>query len=229
MATGENIPFENFTFTLLDNKRPRLTFRMAVAEDGMYEIHVQKGSAANPVAQFTRLVPLEVAERLKDGLQDAGVFGWDESYGDATAPGTRRWTMAIVFKEGVFSIASSGGSDTPAGFDAMLEELYRLDFPRPDVPASSSGALGNMPYRGELPGVDYAQLADLMKGSGLEGLDASEMAKLFDEVRSNPYALQQRMREEFLHMSRDEQERMLDALASSGLASRAWWERFLRG
>ena len=68
-----------------------------------------------------------------------------------------------------------------------------------------------------------------MKGSGLEGLDASEMTRLLDEARTNPYALQQRMRDEFRHMPADEQERMLDALAASGMASRAWWERFLRG
>ena len=228
MATVEQLPFESFSFTLLDNKRPRAAFRMAAAEDGMYELRVQKGSAANPSSQFTRLVPLQIAQRLKDSLQAIGVFGWDESYGDTTAPGSRRWTVSTVFKAGVFSVASSGGSDTPIGFESMLEELYRLDFPRPETPPASSMS-GSRTSGGEGLGVDYNQLADLMKGSGLEGLDASEMTRLLDEARTNPYALQQRMRDEFRHMPADEQERMLDALAASGMGSRGWWERFLRG
>jgi hypothetical protein len=50
-----------------------------------------------------------------------------------------------------------------------------------------------------------------------------------EQARSDPYALQARMRDEFKHLPPDEQEKLLDALASAGGASRAWWERFLRG
>jgi len=223
----EKLPFASFSFSLVEDKRPRVALRLSACEGGMYELHVEKGSASNPISQFTRQIPLEVAQRLKDSLQDIGVFAWEESYGDAAAPGSRRWSVTMVFKEGVFSVASRGGSDVPAGFDQMLEELYRLDFPRPDAPKSNSTPRTSPSFDGM--GVDFSQMGDLMKGSGLDGIDPSELFGLLEQARSNPYALQDRMREEFRHLSPDEQNQMLDALASAGGMSRAWWERFLRG
>lgn len=225
MAESSQAPFQSFVFTLVRDKMPRASLRLTLHEDGMYELHVQQGSAANPTRQFTRLVPAEVAERLRDCLRDAGVFGWEESYGDTRAPGSLLWSLSLVFKEGVFGIASKGGSDTPSGFGAMLEELYHLDFPRPKAERPSV----QPQVANDVPGVDFDQLANLMKGNGLEGLDGIQMASLLEEARSNPQALQTRMRLEFSHMPKDEQEQLLDALAASGMASRAWWERFLRG
>ena len=220
----------------------------------MYELHVEKGSAANPVSQFTREVPADVARRLKDALQEVGVFGWAEQYGDAEGAESKRWTLSTVFKEGVFAVVSKGGSDVPAGFDRMLEELYRLDFPRPvDAKGQrartgvgsaigamgmrgfgglSAGDLGAYSAAGSDGGVDFSRLAEMMGASNLPGFDPSQMGDMLSELQSlqgNPQALQQRMRDEFRHMSPDEQNRLLDALAASGMASRAWWERFLRG
>ena len=77
--------------------------------------------------------------------------------------------------------------------------------------------------------VDYAQMADLFSSGGMEGFDPSALVDLLSEARMNPSGLQGRIRDEFRQLPPDEQERMLDALASSGMASRAWWERFLRG
>ncbi len=244
-------PFHSFSFTLIEDKKPRCAFRLRHLEDGMYELHVEKGSAANPISQFTRKVPLESAQRFKDNLQAAGAFGWDEKYGDVPGAPMLRWNVSTVFKEDVFTVASAGGSAVPVGFDALLEELYRMDFPRPDQPREAfggaagaagtrgaagtegmfgqSGALGAAGALGSDLGVDFSQLSNLMGQNGLAGLDATEMLDLLSQARTNPQALQQRMREEFRHMPHDEQERMLDALAQSGLASRAWWERFLRG
>lgn len=262
MTDQVSLPFHSFSFTLIEGKRPRAAFRMHAADDGMYELHVEKGSAANPVSQFTRSVPLEVAERLRDALQAAGAFGWEESYGNDPSREARRWTMNLVFKEGVFAVSSKGGNDVPAGFDQVLDELYKLDFPRPAAQAgkagpavsgsgglgigSALGALGSAGFSGSIGGlsagdlgaygsvggnrgVDFSQMADLLRSSGMPGLDPSAMSELLSEAQRNPQAIQQRMRDEFQHMSPEEQNRMLDALASSGLASRAWWERFLRG
>jgi hypothetical protein len=223
----EKLPFERFSFTLVEDKRPRAALRLSIGEQGMYELHVEKGSASNPISQFTRQVPSEVAQRLKDNLQDIGVFAWEESYGDSIAPGQRRWSVTTVFKEGVFSVASRGGSDTPAGFDQMLEELYRLDFPRPNGPKAPSAQADSHRFDGM--GADFAQIADLMKSGDLGGADLSEMFSVLEQARSDPYALQARMRDEFKRLPPDEQEKLLDALASAGGASRAWWERFLRG
>ena len=250
------LPFHSISFTLVEDRRPRAALRLTAGDGGMYELHVEKGSAANPVSQFTREVPLEVAQRLKDALQEIGVFGWAEQYGDAEGRASRRWTLVTVFTEGVFSVSSKGGSDVPAGFGAMLEELYRLDFPRPNEPKASgadapqgvgsaigamgmrgigglsAGDLGAYSAAGASGGVDFSRLAHMMGVAGLPGFDASQMGDMLSAMQGlqgNPQALQQRMRDEFRHMSPDEQSRLLDTLAATGMASRAWWERFFRG
>ena len=225
--TVAELPFQNFSFTLVEDKLPRRFLRLKAADDALFELHVEKGSASNPVSQFTRMVPLETAQRLMKKMQEAGVLDWEETYGDALAPGTRRWSVSIVFKEGVFSIASRGGSDVPAGFEELIEELYRLDFPRAANPKSQVGQGMSNPLASM--DVDYAQMADLFSNGGIEGFDPSTLVDLLSEARMNPSGLQGRIRDEFRQLPPDEQERMLDALASSGMASRAWWERFLRG
>ena len=262
MSDQVSLPFHSFSFTLVEGKRPRAAFRMRATDEGLFELHVEKGSVANPVSQFTRSVPVEVAQRLKDGLQEAGVFGWGESYGNDPSREMRRWTLNLVFKEGVFSIAAKGGNDVPPGFDQLLDELHKLDFPRPSsgggqVGAAGAGAsrmgagaalgaLGSMGIGGSLGGlsvgdlgaygsvggnrgVDFSSMADLFGSGDIPGFDPAEMNELMTEAQRNPQAMQQRMRDEFQHMTPDEQNRMLDALASSGVASRAWWEKFLRG
>lgn len=294
MPDQMSLPFQSLSFTLVDERKPRAALRMKHVEGNMYELHVEKGSAANPISQFTREVPIEVAQRLKDSLQEIGVFGWVEQYGNVDGRPSRRWTLVTVFKEDVFTLTSKGGSDVPAGFDLMLEELYRIDFPRPVEPAAggasglggtgganagadgiskglgsalgamgmrgigglSAGDLGAYGAAGSSGNVDLTRLAKMMglggpgDANGADGLggtggmgglggidglpdiDPSEMGDLLSamqDLQGDPQALQQRMRDEFRHMSPDEQSRLLDALASSGMASRAWWERFLRG
>jgi len=253
MQEEKKLPFHSFAFTLLENRQPRTSLRMTAKENGMYELHVQKGSATNPSSQFTREVPSEMAERLRDTLQRIGAFSWEGSYGDTTAPGSRRWTMSVVFQEGVFSLEAKGGSDVPAGFADLLEELYRLDFPRPVVQRGGGaqgaggsrgvgsainamglgglGSLGGMSagdlgaYSSSKAGVDFSQIADSLKG-GLGDIDAREMQNLMSQAQTNPQALQQRMKEEFRHLSPAEQNQMLDSLAATGMATREWWERF---
>ena len=55
------------------------------------------------------------------------------------------------------------------------------------------------------------------------------MQQEFATLQSDPARFQQMMRSEFAAMSAESQEGLLDMLASIGVASRAWWERFLRG
>ena len=245
-------PFHSFTFTLIADRKPRAMLRLRALENGMYELHVERGSASNPTSQFTREVPLDVAQRLRDALQDIGVFGWDESYGDTTAPGSRSWSVSTVFKEGVFAVSSKGGSDAPTGFDAMLEELYRLDFPRPDAkkdPVANAGrgaglgaalnSMGSMGFsgmgamsagdigaysamgRGGFGDMDFSKLGEMFAGG--------EMSDMLADLQRDPQAMERRMKEEFRHMSPDEQNRMIDMLVSSGMGSREFWERFFRG
>lgn len=207
------LPFHSFTFTLIADRKPRAAFRMTALESGMYELHVERGSASNPTSQFTREVPTDVAQRLKDALQDLGVFGWDESYGDAKAPGSRRWSVNTVFKEGVFSVASRGGSDAPATFDAMLEELYRLDFPRPDAPRAAASQPGAQ--RLGSSGVMPSSIGDLAAFSSSG--DFSNM---------NMEALQQRVADEVRRMGPAERKQMIDMLVQSGMGTREFWEDF---
>ena len=72
------------------------------------------------------------------------------------------------------------------------------------------------------------EMADIFKDSGLPGMDAGDMQRLLADAQNNPQLMQQRMKEEFRHLSPEEQSRMLDALAATGLATREWWERFFR-
>lgn len=222
------LPFHSFTFTLVADKRPRTSFRMKALETGMYQLQVEKGSASNATTLFKREVPLDVAQRFKDTLQDLGVFGWEEAYGDVTAPGSRRWSVNTVFKEGVFSVASKGGSDAPAAFDSLLEELYRLDFPRPDAGRVGVGATASQ-NAVLMGGLNPATLGGLSPAALRDMLGSGEMSEMLNQLQGNPQLMQQRMKEEFRRMSPDEQDNLLDMLASTGMASREWWEKFLRG
>lgn len=230
MADDKALPFHSFAFTLVENRRPRASLRLSAAEGG-YELHVQKGSAANPSSQFTRQVPVETAERLREALQEIGVFGWEEQYGDATAPGSRRWTMSAVLREGVFSVESKGGSDVPPGFDALLEELYRLDFPRPAAQRASGGRAA----RGIGSAVNASGIGGLGGLGGIGGMSAADLSALaasgkFGDLGElgDPQELQQRMKDEFRHMPPDEQRQLIDALVQTGLGTRDFWERFFR-
>ena len=129
--------------------------------------------------------------------------------------------MSTVFKEGVFSVASKGGSDAPVAFDDLLEELYRLDFPRPDGGRATSAAASMPQGMPGMQGLSPAALQDML-GSG-------EAREMMDQLQRNPQVLQQRMKEEFRHIPPDEQDRFLDMLASTGMGDRDFWEKFLRG
>ena len=212
MSEGKTLPFHSFAFTLIENRAPRRSFRLVAADDGLFELCVQKGSAANPSAQFVRKVPLAVAEKLRDALQSIGVFNWEASYGDTFAPGARRWMISTVFKEDVFSVESKGGSDVPPGFDEMLEELYGLDFPRPT--GQKTGAASVLP----------TSIGDLAAFASRENLPGLGDLSSFD-----PAIIQRRLKEEFRHMSSDEQNQLIDMLVQSGMGTRDDWERFFRG
>ena len=250
-TTRRNPPFQNLSFMMVENKRGRKLFRMTQQEDG-FNLHVEVGSAANPSSQFTRVVPLEVAQRLKDALDRLGVFSWEESYGDKRAPGSVRWSLNTVFKENVFSVASKGGSDVPPQFNAFLEELYRLDFPRPEGSARGAGldaGAGEKPVdalsafaesmygdgAAQGPGSINPDLAKLFEGMPQDVLDrmgnvnAGDALDALSYMRKNPTELFAQLKEAYVHMSPEERDQLLDALGRTGMASRAWWERFFRG
>ena len=252
MADEAAYPFHSLSFTLIEGAKPRAALRLKRLENGMYELHVERGSASRPTSQFTREIPQEKAQNLKDALQEIGAFAWDESYPDAPGAPARRWTLSTVFRKDVFTVSSKGGSDVPVGFETMLEEFYRLDFPRPEAAKANVGnprqgislgtalnsmgslglgSIGGMSAgdlgaygavgKGGFGDLDFSKLGDVMQGG--------ELSDMLDEMQRDPEVLQRRMKEEFRHMSPEEQSRMLDMLASTGMASRAWWERFLRG
>ena len=225
-------PFDGFTFWMIQGNLPRVSLNLARLLDDSYELHVAKGSAANPTFTVTRAVPLATAVRLNEALVEANASNWEEAYGDAPGAQPLRWGMTITYKKDVFSVTSKGGSATPAGFNRVLDELYRMDMPRP--PASAQGV---MPAQAvDLGGLDMGFDMDELEGLG--EFDIEELAKqmqqgpfagALSQMRSNPTAFLRLVRDEFRGMPYEEQERMLDQLASTGMATRAWWERWLRG
>ncbi len=223
-----NAPFDRFTFTCTDRVNGRVLFWMHRLQDDSYELHAEKGPSGQLMAEFTRTVPLKTAEALRDELSEAGVFGWDESYPDDAAPGSRRWNMTIVFQEGVYTQTCSGGSSVPDGFDALMEALYKLDLPRPG--ADDAPGISTPPMMPGMPG--GFDLSALFSGGPAGGPDASmlaEMQQTMAEMQAHPERFQQQIKEEFRSLPLEQQEGMLDMLASTGMAPREWWEKFLRG
>lgn len=223
---SDKAPFQKLVFTCTDRANGRVLFSMKQLDVDSYELHAEKGPASQLIADFTRTVPRKTAESLRDALAEAGVFGWDETYPDNLAPGSRRWNLRIVFEEGVFTQEASGGSSVPDGFDALLEALYQLDLPRPgadDAPGITAPAAS-------FPGMP--DLGSLFAGAPEGGPDTamlSQMQQALAELQSNPGLFQQQLKEEFRSLPREQQDQMLDMLASTGMATRDWWERFLRG
>ena len=215
-------PFSSFSFSMTDRTIGRRVLRMKyLADSDAYELFVESGKAADPETTFTRTVPRSVAESLRDTLAGLDAFNWEPEYGDTRAPGTRRWNMAIVFEQDVFSVQSLGGSDVPDGFDALLEALYQMDLPRPAV-------VGAPPVQNTMGVPD---LGDLMKNMPEGGFDIQmlqQMQETLTMMQNDPAAFTAQIREEFKMLPREQQDAMLDMLAASGMGTRDWWERFLR-
>ena len=220
-------PFHSFSFTMTDKGIGRRVFRMKYQlESNDYQLHIEAGPSADPEQEFDRVVSRTHAEKLLGVLSDIDAFNWESGYGDTAAPGTLRWNTNIVFQENVFSLQSFGGSDVPAGFDDLLEALYQMDLPRPAQSASTPFGQGPSGMAGT---PDFSSLFGGLGGPG--GPDPEmfqQMQEAFADMQRNPEAFAQQMRDEFRHLPYEQQESLIDVLASSGMATREWWERFFR-
>ena len=194
-------------------------------DSGDYEMHVESGVGATTETEFTRTVPRATAEKLRDALAAVDAFNWQAEYGDTRAPGTRRWNVSIVFEEGVFSVQSLGGSDVPDGFDDMLEALYQIDLPRPQ----QAQQIGAPAVEGTMGLPDLGDVMGAMPPGGFDTELLGQMQETLSMMQNNPAQFQAQMRQEFSMLPRQQQDAMLDMLAASGMATREWWERFLRG
>ena len=215
-------PFESFTLMMFETPKGRSLFRMA--QDGdVYQLHVEQGSAANPTVKFTRTVPRETAQKLKDRLGELGVFSWDEAPQVSPRENLAQWSLALVFKKDVFSVEARGTHTVPTRFDDVLEELYRLDFPRPEAPKEpETPSFGDLPF-------DAGAMEGLFGAGGPNAYAFEQLQEALETMRTDPARFQQMMRDEFRALPVEQQEAFINALASTGMASRAWWERFLRG
>lgn len=248
---GESVPFSALSFSFNDRAHGRMTVRMRYldeegrtqAQDDMrdcdYQLHVEAGPAERTTTDFTKGATLLQARTLVEKLLDAGVFSWEESYPDDPQAGMARWMLGVVFDPGVFEIRSRGGSAYPQGYDAMMEAFYELGLPRPGqdesvreigfsgVPfgeAAVSGKPFNMQsMQGFLKAVEGMD-------EGLDGFNmAADMQRIMADMQADPQRMHEMLRNEFRSMPADQQDAMIDMLASMGFASRAWWERFFRG
>ena len=225
---SEKAPFQKLIFSLTDRVNGRVLFRMEQQDDDTYEMHVEKGPATQLISDFTRIVPRKTAENLRDGLAELGVFGWDEVYADDLAPGSKQWRLKIVFQEGVYTQECAGGSSVPEGFGDLLELLYQLDLPRPG--ADDAPGITAAPSLLGMSGLP--DMSAFFAGAPEGGPDASfiaEMQQAMADLQAHPERFQQQLKEEFLSLPPDAQNSMLDMLASTGMGSRDWWERFLKG
>lgn len=194
--------------------------------------------------EFTRTMPEETARTLKNDLAALGVFRWDPDYHDEQAPGTGTWKLTIVFQQDVFTFEAKGQQSAPDRFGQFLETLYQLDFPRPEDaaakpdegPARASRPRGSgiegMRGDGSSNPFDASALFGAAGANPLGDMDAATMERMnqaFASMAQNPNAFMDSVRDEFRTLSPDEQRQLLDMLGTSGIQSRDWWERFLRG
>lgn len=223
-------PFHSFSFTMVDQAIGRRVFRMHYQHDtDDYELHIESGQASDPDTNLTRQASRAYAESLFNTLRSIDAFNWESEYGDSAAPGTRRWNMHIVLQEDVFSMQVVGGSSVPEGFDQLLEALYQHDLPRP---TATQGKQGSSATAAGFPG-GVPDLGALFASTGGPGGPDPEALKMmqeqFAQMQQNPSAFAAQMKDEFRHLPREQQNIMLDMLASSGLGTREWWKRFFLG
>ena len=257
-TSTQSVPFHAFTFTYVDGRNPRAFLRMEACADDLFELHVEKGSASRPSFQFTRKVPVETAAKLAEDVQLAGVLGWEELYeGKLDIRWNLRIVFKegvfTLVSKGVGAtpdgfdklLETLYGIDFPRqGADARnVAPAGKLDSGVYEGGATGStglkmtnmsagdlgayGAVGGFSDVLSRLGADPSGLAKAFEG--MEGVDTADFSRMAVEAAGNPRLFQQQMRDEFKKMPLDQQNQLLDSLASMGMASRSWWERFLRG
>lgn len=226
MTDQKDAPFYSLVFMQFQEPQGRSVFRIKQSDQGMYTLSVESGSAANGT-HFSREIPESFAQTLKDELGQAGVFAWEESYGGDPS---FSWSLKIVFKQDVFSIASQGKSELPAGFNDMLEAFYKMDFPRPSSQDESRARRSDISSAFGDP-KDLISIDELFSQFGNMGSSdiMSQMQDAMQLMQEHPEEFERQMRAEFASLPPAQQNAMIDLLASMGPQSREWWERFLRG
>lgn len=245
----EKVPFKAISFSFNDRAHGRMVVRMKyISEEertgdvqGPYLLHIEQGPAERTIASFTTDASFEQASILCEKMLEAGVFSWDEDHADDPTIGPSRWMLNVVFEPDVFEIHSRGGSMYPVGFDAMMEAFYDLGLPRPDVDKGKSSSAGLF----DMPLSDAGGLGmGFFNPAAMQGL-MSQMQQMMDkefgsvsfedlqmvmrDMQTDPSRMQELMRSEFRSMSVEQQNALLDMLASTGIGSREWWKNFLLG
>ena len=219
MTERKNPPFEALSFTVVQDKVGRSALKLTLADDGAYQLHIEKGSAARPQMETNHTLSGERVQKLKDRFDELGVFSWDEHYGDDVAPGSLKWMLSCVFKRDVFSVASRGGSSVPEGFADALEELYQLGLPRP----AASGAAGAAGAAGTASAQGSAALGELSRMLG--DVSPDDMQAVMADMVKDPEGMRNRLRDEVRSMSPGQREQLIDMLTATGAAPRSFWEQ----
>ena len=254
----QTAPFHAFAFTYVSGRNPRAFLRLEECGEGLFELHVEKGPASRPSSQFTRKIPIDTVAKLADALRRVGVFGWEESYEGASDVRWnlrivfKEDVFTLISKgtgstpdgfdellEALYGIdfprhdSSAQAGRISSGVAAGVRGGGLSGAPGMRMSNMSAGDLGAYSAVGGFSDVLSRLGADpsLIEGAleGLGGMDGADLTRMAAQASSNPRMFQQQMKDEFKRMSADEQNQLLDALAAMGVASRSWWERFLRG
>ena len=243
----EKVPFKALAFSFTDRAHGRMTVRMKYVPeqdrkpengDDSYLVHIEQGPAERTVVKLDKGASVASASALCTQMLEAGVFSWDEVYGDDVTVGPSRWMLNMILEPDVFEVHVRGGSMYPCGFDAMMEGFYALGLPRPadlepskaGFPSEGFGALGAMGMFNPtaMQGM-MAQMQKMLGQPGAPDIDWEQMQMVMRDMQSDPARMQDLIRSEFRSMPADQRNAMLDMLASTGFGSRDWWERFFLG
>lgn len=206
-----------------------------------FAFHYEIGAAGRDQSDDLTLT-FEQVQQLQNNLVKAGVYLWDESYGDAQDVAPSRWNLTIVLKKDVFTQTSRGGSAYPDGFSQMIEAFHAIGLPQSSRAQSQQQTAGFNPFNPMGAGFDpsnfnannfnpndmFSAMQSMLQ-SGAPQQAMQQLQEAMNQLRDNPQAFQERLRSEFKSLSTEQQNELLNMLGSTGMVSREWWENFFRG
>lgn len=178
----EKAPFYSLYIQFLRRGESATTTKITLIDNQNYLVEHSMRRGGRPVPLAKRQISWSRIAEFRDRCQEIGVFSWSGTYDkDVKDSDIMRWSFRLVFEENVFSIEAQGKSEVPSGFDELLEELYKLDLPRPQSKSSSDSDYGE----GSLNDISSAPLfGKLSDGGHMSLADMSAYASVDDRTKN---------------------------------------------